>query len=424
MSHKIIFVLKSIISPTRASINPCLKALMPPYSRNAIPHIFVTVVIVVSLVLTLQILQENTGYYSDAQESPASSNPDQRRKIGFGDSDLSQCTTVLQPGGGLQVAINAANPGDIICLRAGEYTNSGAINMKSGSPKQARITIKSYPGESATIRAAIEHLDGDAPATLDGLVIDSHGASHASIRWWGDNLTVRYVSVTNRHDTGSNVSCIHMGASGGGGLAENAILEYSRMHNCGALLGSGRKGAHGLYNNNSMGAIIRHNIFDHNSGRGLQNYPNSVNSDEYGNILIENGWNIGFNGNARGVKFHNNVAANPARAWNVKVGADQYTKMTPGNTVTDNCLFSKGMGAPSGMQLIPPTTGSNNYIGDPKIVGNLETGEITVTNPECTAKLPPDSPYRGSPAKQPTVQPSIKRIVELIREILRILERM
>ena len=113
---------------------------MPPYSRNAIPHIFVTVVIVVSLVLTLQILQENTGYYSDAQESPASSNPDQRRKIGFGDSDLSQCTTVLQPGGGLQVAINAANPGDIICLRAGEYTNSGAVNMKSGSPTQAVVT--------------------------------------------------------------------------------------------------------------------------------------------------------------------------------------------------------------------------------------------------------------------------------------------
>src|SRR3712207_314074 len=212
MSHKIIFVLKSIVSPTRASINPCLKALMPPYSRNAIPHIFVTVVIVVSLVLTLEILQENTGYYSDAQESPASSNPDQRRKIGFGDSDLSQCTTVLQPGGGLQVAINAANPGDIICLRAGEYTNSGAINMKSGSPTQARITIKSYPGESATIRAAIDHLEGDAPATLDGLVIDSHGASHASIRWWGDNLTARHVSVTNRNDTGSNASCIHMGA--------------------------------------------------------------------------------------------------------------------------------------------------------------------------------------------------------------------
>jgi hypothetical protein len=424
MSHKIIFVLKSIVSPMRASITPYLKALMPPYSMNAIPHIFVTVVIVVSLVLTLQVLQENTGYYSEAQESPAPSNPDQRRKIGFGDSDPSRCTTVLQPGGGLQAAINAANPGDVICLRAGEYTNSGAINMKSGSPTQARITIKSYPGESATIRAAIEHLDDDAPATLDGLEIDSHGASHASIRWWGDNLTVRYVSVTNRHDTGSNVSCIHMGTSGDDDLAENAILEYSRMHNCGAPLGSAPRGAHGLYNNNSMGAIIRHNIFDHNSERGLQNYPNPVNSDEYGNILIENGWNVSFNGNVRGARFHNNVAANPGRAWNVKVGADQYTKMTPGYTVTDNCLFSKEMGAPSGIQLIPPTTGSKNYIGDPMLVGNLETGEITVTNPECAAKLPPDSPYRSSPAKQPTVQPSIKRIVELIGDVLRILGRM
>jgi hypothetical protein len=424
MSRKIVFVLKSIVSPMRASTTPYLKALMLPYSKDAIPYIFVTVVIVVSLVLTLQVLQENTGYDSEAQESPASSNPDQRRRIGYGIGDPSRCTTVLQPGGGLQVAINAVNPGDVICLRAGEYTNSGAINMKSGSPTQARITIKGYPGESATIRAAIEHLDGDAPATLDGLKIDSHGASHASIRWWGDNLTVRYVSVTNRHDTGSNDSCIHMGASGGGGLAENAILEYSRMHNCGAPLGSGSRGAHGLYNNNSRGATIRHNIFDHNSERGLQNYPNSVNSDEYGNILIENGGNVSFNGSARGVKFHNNVAANPVRAWNVKVGADQYTKMTPGNTVTDNCLFSEGMGAPSGMRLIPPTTGSNNYIGDPKIVGNLETGKITVTNPECAAKLPPDSPYRDPPAKQPTAQPSIKRIVELIRELPRILGRM
>src|SRR3712207_5653199 len=215
MSHKAIFVLKSILSPMRASITPYLEALMPPYSKNALRHIFVTAVIVASLVLTLQILQENTGYYSEAQESPAPSNPDQRRKIGFGDSDPSQCTTVLQPGGGLQVAINAANPGDVICLRAGEYTNSGAINLRSGSPTQARITIKGYPGESATIRAAIEHLDGDAPATLDGLKINSHGASHASIRWWGDDLTVRYVSVTNRHDTSSNVSCIHVGASGG-----------------------------------------------------------------------------------------------------------------------------------------------------------------------------------------------------------------
>ncbi len=211
-----------MVSPMRASVTDYLKALMPPYSRNARPHIFVTVVIViitvVSLVLSLQILQENTGYYSEAQKSPAPSNPDQRRRIGFGDSDPSQCTTVLQPGGGLQGAINAANPGDVICLRAGEYTNSGAIDMKSGSPTQARITIKGYPGESPTIRAAIEHLEGDAPATLDGLKIDSHGASHASIRWWGDNLTVRYVSVTNRHDTGSNDSCIHIGASGGGGL--------------------------------------------------------------------------------------------------------------------------------------------------------------------------------------------------------------
>jgi hypothetical protein len=65
--------------------------------------------------------------------------------------------------------------------------------------------------------------------------------------------------------------------------------------------------------------------------------------------------------------------------------------------------------------------GNLGYIGDPQIVGNLETGGITVTNPECAAKLPPDSPYRGSPAKQPTVQPNIKRIMELVPEILRIL---
>jgi hypothetical protein len=98
--------------------------------------------------------------------------------------------------------------------------------------------------------------------------------------------------------------------------------------------------------------------------------------------------------------------------------------MTPGNTVTDNCLFSEGMGAPSGMQLIPPTTGSTNYVGDPKIVGNLETGEFTVTNPECAAKLPPDSPYRGPTRKTTHSPPSIKRIAELIRELPRILGRM
>jgi hypothetical protein len=322
--------------------------------------------------------------------------PIAERRIGVGAGTVGPGDTVLGPGDEAQIpsALAASSPEDPLWLRGGNYNLADSLSAPAGTTPRE---LRGYPNESPVLNKSFDHQDGDAPVTIDGIKLNTPTSPYASIRWYGDNLTVRYTDITNNHSgttSGENSACILMGASGSGQVAEGAVLEYSRSHDCGRLNpDSTNRGSHGIYNNNSLGAVIRHNIFDGNSERGIQNYPNPVGTEIYGNVVIGNGYGMIFADNARGINAHNNVVQDSTIGMNLNTG-NTYQGLAPGIAVVDTCVYTTGQGAPAGVSLDPPVTETGRLVAQANITGSYDGGDITVTDHDCAAKLPADSPFR------------------------------
>ncbi|MBC7238303.1 MAG: hypothetical protein H5T69_20885, partial [Chloroflexi bacterium] len=84
---------------------------------------------------------------------------------GQGGFAASPCTVTLDPGDDIQAAINAANPGDVICLNPGLYTPSATIVINKPLTLQGpRAGVDPRPSFGSTRTPG----DASGEAIIDG----------------------------------------------------------------------------------------------------------------------------------------------------------------------------------------------------------------------------------------------------------------
>jgi len=101
-----------------------------------------------------------------------------------GGTRAAPCTTTMSAGGDIQAAIDAANPGDVICLEAGLYTPSAKIHIDKSvtlqgpgagvDPRPSAATTR-VPGDASTeavIDGSVNGLSGIIVIEADNVVLD------------------------------------------------------------------------------------------------------------------------------------------------------------------------------------------------------------------------------------------------------------
>ncbi len=235
--------------------------------------------------------------------------------------------------------VQAWQPGTVGCLD-GAFVEDVSI-MRGGSAA-AKVTLRSRPGATASIRGrlwvargadhvVVAHLRLDGRAIKDtarnSLPSPTVNAAHAMLL---DN------DITNVRTR----VCVVLGSIRGYGSAIAPVLAYNRIHDC------GRRGAnthHGIYVESARRARIVHNVIFDNADRGIQLYPDAQGSLIANNLIDGNGTGIIFSGAEGYASSRNVVLRNVINGSQVRSNLEHYWEQAPrrvgvGNVAARNCL--------------------------------------------------------------------------------------
>lgn len=235
------------------------------------------------------------------------------------------CTATLAAGGNVVSFVNGLTPGAVGCLHGGapygpgpDVVNGWSHFTTSGTAS-ARITIKSYPGESATIRSYVEV--GSSYLTFTNLKFDG---ANSSGNGGGGCTPSRAVGIDV---VGNNNLFDHVEQfSSLAGYQETSFLldgsnneiRYSKSHNFGCW----NSHDHGFYVKGN-GNQIHHNwVYDNGSyGWCVSLYPGPSNTHVYSNVCDSTG--SGFSDYTSGSNntLENNVVSNTNGMTNDSLGS-------------------------------------------------------------------------------------------------------
>jgi hypothetical protein len=185
----------------------------------------------------------------------------------------------------------ALRPGQTGCLRGGTYGSVHTLIWlrNSGRPHH-RITIRSFPGETALLRGWVA-LDGSY-TTLSRLKIDGSNTFYRQVRA-GTNCPAPVSqplviagrnNILQHDDYFQSVPSLRGNGIGIGfsGDADNTIIRYSKIHDvgqCGAF-------DHLIYLSHGNNVRIYDNwLWNDAHGRGVQLYPAPTNARIFNNVI-------------------------------------------------------------------------------------------------------------------------------------------
>jgi parallel beta-helix repeat protein len=226
------------------------------------------------------------------------------------------------------------------CLRGGTY--AGALRVGRGGTAGAPVTLRSHPGERATILGRIHVARGADHVTFADLVLNGRNdsalpsptvnAAHTAFR--GNEVTNDRTGI-----------CFNLGNETWG-RAIGTVIEGNRIHDCGRLPATNFD--HGIYLSNSEDVRIAGNVIYDNADRGIQLYPDAQRTTIVGNVIDANGQGIIFSG-AGGVASNDNVVernviTNARLRYNVESYYPADTPPGRGNVVRRNCVAGGAKG--------------------------------------------------------------------------------
>ena len=177
------------------------------------------------------------------------------------------CDKVASPRGSVGKLANSLRPGQTLCLRAGLYRHN--VKVKRGGRPGAPTTIRSFPGERATVRGRLYVTNSANHVVVRRLFLDGRNRARLpSPTVNGNNVVFRDNDVTTRHTT----ICFLLG-SDEYGRARRTVIERNRIHDCGELPPTNHH--HGIYVEASDGARITDNWIYDNADRGVQLFPDA-----------------------------------------------------------------------------------------------------------------------------------------------------
>jgi hypothetical protein len=276
-------------------------------------------------------------------------------------------------------------------LREGSYV--GDLTVRNGGSEAAPVTIRSYPGESATILGRVQIEDSANFVTLAFLNLDGKKLEQVpSITVSGNDVRFIGNDVTNQNST----ICFDLGPTTYG-RAHRTVIELNLIHDCGSLPPTNMD--HAIYVEHATGAQIVDNVIRGNSDRGVQLYPDAQSTYIARNVIDGNGEGVLIGGGDEGfgpqassgnVVEHNLITFSRER-YNVE--AHWGTQLVgEGNVVRRNCVFG---GARDGDHHgLAPESGFvayENVLEDPLYV-NRAAGDIRLAPASPCFDLPEDRP--------------------------------
>jgi parallel beta-helix repeat protein len=247
--------------------------------------------------------------------------------------------------------VESLRPGMVGCLRAGKYGGvSYSSDMNRSGTSNARITLRSYPGERATLQGAI-NVDGnwitltklkiDVTTTPQGGTNDCGGPNYGNLILAGSNIVLDHneISASNQRQSGNGVYV----------TGSNEVIRFNRIHNVGACNGYD----HGIYVASSHHFRIEYNwIYDCRAGWGIQLFPNATDGRIRHNIIDGCGSGITISGSGDNTS-RNNLIDHNLITNSVGFGRDNTGTAvagccndTPdGNLVTRNMFWGNADGA-------------------------------------------------------------------------------
>jgi len=238
--------------------------------------------------------------------------------------------TPKRPLATAQALVDALAEGETGCLRAGEYAADDEIKLETPG-----ITLRSYPGERATLRGRI-WVTREAPgSTLTGLDIDgTNSRTLPSPTINGDRVNVIGNDITNGHTS----ICLSVGSPDTFGRARGTFIAGNVIHDCGSLPATNFD--HGIYVNSADETMIVGNTIFGNADRGIQLYPDAQGSLIAGNVIAGNGEGVLFGGSADTASSDNLLVGNSITGSTIRgnVESSWGGPVGTGNFVLRNCL--------------------------------------------------------------------------------------
>lgn len=313
-----------------------------------------------------------------ADSAPASCD-----KVASPEGSDSAFGSVTAPLRTAQKLIQVLTPGQVGCLRAGTY--SGGLRFGHGGTAGAPLTLRSYPGEQATIVGRVYVPQGSSYVTVADLGLNgSHQPASEDLpspTVDGSHATFEADDVTDEHTE----ICFAIGSAGWGIPDSTRILD-SHIHDCGLL--PSRNGDHGIYIVDATNTVIAGNLIDHNTDRGIQLYPASTGAVITANVISENGEGIDISGEGGVASSDSVIEHNLIVNANIRSDVESwYPAGNPrgtGNVVQFNCVSRRGInGAAGGFSASNNATASAS-----ELVGTPAGGYAPVAGSACAGMVP------------------------------------
>jgi hypothetical protein len=254
----------------------------------------------------------------------------------------SGCDLVASPGGSdsaagteaapyrsLQKLTSSLEAGQTACLRSGSY---GGEQVWLDKPD---TTLKSYPGERATITAFLEVDPDAARAHVQGLRFDAaNNGNDAGVKLQADDT----VFSDNELTKGGHGICL---VAASYNPAQRVVIERNRIYDCGP---SDSKWDHDIYLVHSRGAIVRWNVLSGNSGGwGVHLYTDADNTVIEHNVIDGNKGGVIFAGDGGQTSDGNVVRYNAITFSGPRYNVESSWSGGPSghdNLAEHNCLYS------------------------------------------------------------------------------------
>lgn len=277
-----------------------------------------------------------------------------------------------------QALVSALSPGQTGCLRGGVYDMAGSeLSFFRSGDAGSPITLRSYPGERATIVGGPVYIPARSDyIRIQKVNIDTSSTGQVGVQIMSTDDALIGDRITNHAD---RATCIILGSNAGWGEAVGTVLRNDVIHDCGSPLDGNQD--HAIYFDNSVNARITHNTIWGTAGFAIHLYENARGNVIRQNVIDHNRYGVIFAGNAGYRTSGNIVSANViadttegyavSSWWNGPVGV--------GNVLSDNCIYQAAKGAIS-----RPTTGF-------KAIGNVIARPLFVDAREHRFGLLPGS---------------------------------
>ena len=276
----------------------------------------------------------------EANERPAAPSAAVCSRVASPDGSDVRRGTVNRPFRTAQRLVDALRPGQTGCLRAGTYSSSDdfVVRFTTRGRRGARIILRSYPGERATLHGNVEVMQGSDYVTLSRLHIEGTGGSN-TVKVYAVGTIVERSDITNAW---RGHSCMILG-SDDYGVAVRPVVRRNRFHECGSFANDNED--HAIYAQSVVGGHIVRNVFWNSAAYAIQLYPNARHTRVTYNVIdggapsVRGG--VVFGGDSSRASNDNVVERNViAYAESYNIAASWDGVLGTGNVASRNCLWA------------------------------------------------------------------------------------